>query len=169
MAANTPKPKKAKPAKKAAPKKKVEAKGKAVERTPKETPPAEKKGRGRPPKYTDVEEFKAKVDQYFKDCEENKTLPGIHGLAVALDMTRETILQYEKTDEFSDTIKKAKEKLRLAWESRLSGPAATGAIFWLKNNAGWRDQQDHKNEVTGKDGGPIQLEWTVRFESVKAK
>lgn len=132
------------------PKKKAASRKKAAPEKPdpKEAPTEEKKGRGRPPKYTDGDVFQAKVDQYFKDCEENKTLPGIHGLAVALDMTRETILQYEKLDEFSDTIKKAKEKLRLAWESRLAIPGSTGAIFWLKNNAGWKDQQDVANSGT---------------------
>jgi len=42
-------------------------------------------------------------------------------------------------------------------------PDATSMIFWLKNRqrANWRDKID--TELTGKDGGPIQGNWTVEF------
>jgi hypothetical protein len=42
-------------------------------------------------------------------------------------------------------------------------PDTTACIFWLKNRdkANWRDKIDQ--ELTGKDGGPIQAEVTVKF------
>lgn len=46
----------------------------------------------------------------------------------------------------------------------------TAMIFWLKNRRKhhWRDKQDH--EVTGKDGGPIETNFTVNFvKSVKTQ
>lgn len=37
-------------------------------------------------------------------------------------------------------------------------PDTTACIFWLKNRQkeSWRDKQDH--ELTGKDGGPVEVE-----------
>lgn len=69
----------------------------------------------------------------------------ITGLAVALDTTRETLLDYQDKDEFSDTIKKAKEKIHGYVESRLFDGQAAGPIFNLKNNYGWKDKYDFDN------------------------
>lgn len=80
----------------------------------------------------------------------------ISGLAIALDTNRETLLDYEsgKHDEkagdfegadrrFSDAVKAAKVRVQSDVEERLlSGMPSTGMIFWLKNNAGWRDRQE---------------------------
>jgi hypothetical protein len=46
-------------------------------------------------------------------------------------------------------------------------PDTTAAIFWLKNRepVKWRDKQDH--EITGKNGGPVELE--VRTEELRTK
>lgn len=46
-------------------------------------------------------------------------------------------------------------------------PDTTAAIFWLKNRQRhlWRDKHDH--EMTGQDGGPMQLEQTVTFVPAK--
>src|SRR5690606_9482293 len=61
----------------------------------------------------------------------------VTGLAVALDTTRETLLDYENKPEnaaFSDTIKKAKQRIQQYAEDYLfSGKNPTGAIFNLKN------------------------------------
>lgn len=91
----------------------------------------------------------------------------ITGLARALKTTRETLLDYEsgKYDDrddtdpsgerFSDTIKDAKLRVQQnAEELLMSGMPATGPIFWLKNNAGWRDRQEIDH--TSKDR-PIPL------------
>lgn len=80
----------------------------------------------------------------------------ITGLARALKTSRETLLDYESGkyddkaddvdsagDRFSDVIKDAKLRVQQnAEEFLMSGAPATGAIFWLKNNAGWRDRQE---------------------------
>ena len=96
---------------------------------------------GRPPLYTTVEDVEERIDKYWDACEEVKEFPTITGLAMALDMTTQTLRMYEKEDEFSSTIKKAKQKVEMAWEQRLLQPGS-GPIFWLKNNAGWKDKQE---------------------------
>jgi hypothetical protein len=68
----------------------------------------------------------------------------ITGLAVALDTSRQTLLNYEERDEFFDTIKRAKDKCE-SWveENMLAGKSnPTGSIFSLKNNYGWKDRSE---------------------------
>lgn len=106
--------------------------------------------RGRPKAYTEVEVMQQKIDKYFKECYKNKEPYTVTGLCLALDITRETLSEYSKKDEFSDTIKKAKLKVENYLEKSLitTGPA-TGIIFNLKNNFGWKDKQEieHSGEV----------------------
>lgn len=94
---------------------------------------------GRPPTWTDPTVLKKLVDNYF-DTEKQPTLAG---LACALDVSRSTLYEYDKKDEFSDIIKKAREKVEKIYEKLLvyreSNP--TGVIFALKNMS-WRDKQD---------------------------
>ena len=107
----------------------------------------EKKGkRGRPRKFQSVKELQKKIDAHFVECDEKKKFYTITGLAIALETTRKTLLDYEaKDDEFSDVIKMAKARCEECAENRLFGSQqCTGAIFTLKNNFGWRDVKEEK-------------------------
>lgn len=75
----------------------------------------------------------------------------ITGLALALDTSRETLLDYEDKPIFSDTIKRAKVKIENFAERQLFTTTPTGSIFNLKNNYGWRD----KTEQDIKHGGEV--------------
>lgn len=109
---------------------------------------------GRPPKFKSVEYLQGLIDVYFAslvDEDGKRIAPAtITGLALALDMsTRDTLLDYEKNNpnfkEFSDAIKKAKLRCQNYAENFLfSGQNATGAIFNLKNNYGWKDKREHE-------------------------
>lgn len=75
----------------------------------------------------------------------------ITGLAVFLDTSRRTLINYEnRDDKFFHTIKGAKDKIESFWEMQLLGPHATGPIFNLKNNYEWKDKTEQ--ELTGADG-----------------
>ena len=90
---------------------------------------------GRPKKYTQVELMQQKIDTYFKKCDNEHDPYTVTGLCLALDITRETLSQYLKNSEFSDTIKKAKLKVENYLEKRLiTDTSTTGIIFNLKNN-----------------------------------
>lgn len=107
---------------------------------------------GRPPKYKTPEDMKKVVDEYFATLGDDK--PTVTGLCIALDLTRQGLLEYtDKSDEFSDIIKKAKQKVEHALEQHLYTGQVTGAIFNLKNNFGWKDKTE--KELTGKDGQPL--------------
>ena len=106
---------------------------------------------GRPLKYT-PDELQIAVDDYF--ATEQK--PTIAGLAVHLDMDRQTLYNYRERDEFFDILKRAVNKVEAKYEGRLiyeNNP--TGVIFALKN-MGWKDKTEQDVRV---DGG-VQLVFT---------
>lgn len=98
--------------------------------------------------------MQADVDAYFATCSDDNP-PLISGLAYALDMTTECFRNYGTDDQFSATVKKAKQRVEMSYEKRLSSTAPTGSIFWLKCNSRWQDKQEI--ELTGKDGGPLEM------------
>lgn len=127
---------------------------------------------GRPVKYKTPEEMQHIIDLYFLTCKAKQTedeallnelseedmvivesvddvFPSITGLALALDMTRKGLIDYENKDnpEFGNTIRKAKCRVENAVEQRLFYNNPTGSIFNLKNNFSWKDKTEQ--EVSG--------------------
>jgi hypothetical protein len=117
-----------------------------------------KKKPGRPRKYTDLDLFQKKIDEYFDECDEKKLPYTMGGLGIALNLSREHLLKYEDERQgFSEAIKRARETIQNRVELMLvdGRQNITGAIFWLKNNAGWRDIMGL--EHTGPDGAPLEM------------
>lgn len=103
---------------------------------------------GRPLKYNSVEELQVLIDEYFKECDEKDRPYTTTGLALALDMTRQMLIEYQGREEFQDTIKKAKLKVESYAEQQLfKGGNTAGVIFSLKNNYNWVDKQEIKADV----------------------
>lgn len=114
------------------------------------------KKRGRPKAYTQVEIMQKKIDGYFEECYKNNEPYTITGLCIALDICRDTLSEYMKKDEFSDTIKKAKLKVENYLEKHLiTDSSTTGIIFNLKNNFGWSDKQqvEHSGNINNPFSG----------------
>lgn len=102
--------------------------------------------RGRKMKYTDVELFQKKVDDYFNMCDEKEKPYTMSGLAYYLDLDRKSLLNYSKNEKFFPTIKKAKQKVEMMLEEQLYRLGNnSGVIFNLKNNFGWIDKIDYDN------------------------
>lgn len=82
------------------------------------------------------------------------------GLAVALDMDRQSLYNYAKNEKFFDTIKKARDKIAQSWEEHTFIHGNAGSIFVMKNY-GYTDKQEvaveHSNfdEVLGKFIGKL--------------
>jgi len=124
----------------------------------------EKKPVGRPLKYKTDKELKEAIDKYFKACDNRKkevvAREGVvkivdpepytmSGLAYALGMNRNEILCYGEKEQFSCTVKEARNKVQRDVERRLmEGGSSTGAIFNLKNNFGWVDKTEVESTVT---------------------
>ena len=110
---------------------------------------------GRPPFFETKEELDKKIQEYFDDCDRYDQPFTITGLALHLGFcSRQSLYDYEKKEEFSYSIKRAKAMVENAYEKALStSPSATGAIFALKN-FGWKDKQEHDHTTNGKDITP---------------
>lgn len=104
----------------------------------------EKHAGGRPPKYKTKEEMQEKIDKYFAQCDLDKEPYTVTGLALALELDRKALINYGENEEFSNTLKKAKLKVENWLEKNLiTGQGnATGIIFNLKNNYGYKDKQE---------------------------
>ena len=119
---------------------------------------------GRPRKYTKVTDMQKEIDKYFIDCDDKEEPYTFTGLALALGFYgRQELLNYlnyvdENGDKFSDTIKRARSKVESSIEKGLiSGKYnATGAIFNLKNNFGWKDKQEV--ETSGEHNMNVKIE-----------
>lgn len=148
----------------------------------------EKNPGGRPLKFKSAKELQKKVDEYFESCmDEHWIMDGdgkwhpvldrngeivkvqvkpftISGLAVHLDTSRQTLVNYENRDEFFDAIKRAKSRIENYTEEQLYNSSAknmTGIIFNLKNNYGWVDKQEVDNNLSGN------VEQTVKHDLKK--
>jgi len=114
---------------------------------------------GRRVKYSNPDDMQALIHIYFVDCKKNREAekngwgeppeaitedlyPNVTGLALVLDLTREGLINYEEKDEFSDTVKNAKQRVESYTVQRLFMNNPTGSIFNLKNNFGWKDKTE---------------------------
>ena len=121
---------------------------------------------GRPFKIETVDELQIAIEAYFALCEEQKRPYTMAGLARALDIARNTLLNYEhRSPAFMSAVRKARARVEQWTEEGLWGkyhPA--GPIFSLKNNFGWKDTQEIEHTHTliaiGQPGSalPQQLE-----------
>lgn len=98
----------------------------------------------RPLKFQSVEELQSAIDAYFAglvDADGKQIRPvTITGLALALDTTRQTLMDYQGREEFTDAIVRAKLRCECYAEEQLFvGRNPHGAQFALKN-FGWKDQ-----------------------------
>lgn len=110
---------------------------------------------GRPLKFKTREELEQKIDAYFNETKKEEWT--ITGLALSLDTSRQTLLEYEgevegreeKSKIYADTIKKAKLMVEYSYELDLKKSGRTGTIFALKN-FDWKDKVEQ--ELSNPDG-----------------
>jgi hypothetical protein len=122
---------------------------------------------GRPPMYKSAEEMELKINEYFDSCSEEVEVDEnekknirrssepftITGLALFLGFeSRQSLFDYEKNEEYTYIIKRARLVIENRYEQSLAGQSPTGSIFALKN-MGWKDRQEieHSEKKLGKD------------------
>jgi len=103
---------------------------------------------GRPLKFKTVKDLEKVCDAYFNECKEGSLPVTITGLALAIGSTRQTVMDYQNSDKFTDAIKRYKLRCENYAEIQLFTGQQTGAIFALKNY-GWKDKQEIENTDTG--------------------
>lgn len=106
---------------------------------------------GQPKKFPTPEGLANKALEYFTWCNETKNKITFAGLRVFVGFSRENWSAYKNDyKEYSDTIYTIEQLLEAEWEGKLGWAGSTqGAIFWLKNKAGWKDEvTQHQNVAT---------------------
>lgn len=125
---------------------------------------------GRPKKFNNVSEMEVLIQQYFHKCatrlkpamnkqgypmvsEEGTVIEVISpapihvtGLCEYLEISNETLNQYQEDPEFSESIARAKKRCEsYAVDQLFEGKSGNKADFVLKNNFKWEDRtkQDH--------------------------
>lgn len=65
--------------------------------------------------------------------------------------------EYEETEQIIEKGADGRDKKRIKKVTKVALPDTTAQIFWLKNRKpkDWRDKRE--TEVTGKDGGPVEI------------
>ena len=107
--------------------------------------------RGRPRIIKSVDKLTEDADAYFADCDERNKPFTMAGLAFWLGFTdRHGLNDYERQDEYSATIKRLRLRIEQQRnETLLCRTTFTpGIIFDLKNNHGWKDQQQLEHSGT---------------------
>lgn len=115
---------------------------------------------GRPLKFKTVAELEMAIQAYFDDCDphvikhmeatgfnergqttwaERQIMSAqrpylVTGLALALGLSRQALLEYGEREEFGDTVARAKQRCEAYTEGQLFGPYSNGAKFSLNNN-----------------------------------
>lgn len=132
----------------------------------------EKRRAGQPLLFPSVEELQQKIDEYFASCfrpalnlKTNEILKDaqgkeilaqfkpftISGLAYFLGTNRQTLINYQKTEKYFDTITRAKNRCEVFTEESLfDRNSCNGAKFVLINGYGeWKDKQEieHKGDM----------------------
>lgn len=120
------------------------------------------------------EDLKVEIEAYFDKCDINQvheTKEGkpiyepytVEGLALALNCTHQTLLNYERAEGYEpyfEAIKMA--KLRIQQQKVINGMTGksnpTITIFDLKNNHGYKDKQEVESTV--KDITPPKIQFT---------
>lgn len=96
---------------------------------------------GRPLKFKTPEELEKAITDYFNMCEKKNKPMTYAGLALAIGIDRQTLYNYEKRDEYFDTIKKARDIVGAYVEEQMFIRGTSGVIFYAKNY-GYTDRQE---------------------------
>lgn len=147
---------------------------------------SENKG-GRPPKFKSKKDLQARIERYFLWCEGEPMIdettgkpvvtkggvpvyvgvhpPTIVGLANALDISRQTLLNYQGKKQYEEIITRAKRRVEQYAEERLyDKDGSAGARFNLQNNfRGWKNETEVS--VSTAEGADIMAEIRARMAS----
>ena len=103
------------------------------------------RNKGRPLQYKRATDLQEAVDKYFNTTPKNEWT--VTGLAMALGMTRQRLIEYGNREKYSRIVERAKLMIENGYEIDLKQKGHTGSIFALKA-MGWSDRREL--DVTSK-------------------
>lgn len=106
---------------------------------------------GQPKLYLTPEHLAFKALEFLEWCKQSKNKVTMAGMRVWIDFSRQNWSDYKtKYPEYFDTMNMIESLLEAEWEGKLGWAGSTqGAIFWLKNKSGWKDEvQQNVRQLT---------------------
>lgn len=137
---------------------------------PVSAPPVKEETRGRRPTYNEPKNFAAKVDEYFRDCDEKGIFPDEKGMYVFMDIFEEEIdslvsSDNKNADKYLRVLKRAQYR-RESWLARnmvADNKMSSGCMNALKQeqNGGYRDRAEasktKKVQIILPDGASMDM------------
>lgn len=108
-------------------------------------------------KFDRPEDMEAAIEAYFSNCDDRKVPYTIEGLCAELEITRQTLLNYEKLEgyeAFFDTVKRAKQKVdaNMVEQALLGKYQSAVSIFLMKNNMGYSNDPKPLDSNSSSNG-----------------
>lgn len=103
-------------------------------------------------KFETPEDLKKAIDGYFEYCDKKGKYPCIAKLAYNLGISRQTLYNYEKKEQYSDIITDARNRIIASLEEEAIDPSrknVSGIIFVMKNY-GYSDKQIVEHSLQGE-------------------
>ena len=115
---------------------------------------------GRPKKWETPEDLKEEVIGYFKEVDENGSMPTKAGLCLHLGVIDDTLGYYKEKygEKYSIIVRHAYKAIADAWTQRLAGTVPTGSIFYLKAAFHYKDRVDVTSDDKAVKGNKIIFE-----------
>ncbi len=99
-------------------------------------------------------EWEKNANLYFSNCEENSEPITVTGLAIAVNMSREALMEFLDKKKNKPGVMMVRLKVENAYEKRMIARGNSGDIFAMKN-FGWSDKKDgEENNDT-----EVKVEW----------
>ena len=95
--------------------------------------------------YKTPEDLQEAVDGYFAQQVADEKPFTMAGLAYHLGLSRQGLCDYSHRDDYGAVVVKARQRVEIFLEERLLLANATGPIFNLKNNFGWKDKTEREH------------------------
>ena len=114
---------------------------------------------GRPLKYSTPAALQEAIDRFF----EEERYPTLTGLGYHLELSRSSMFDYRKRDDFSNIMETATQRVEVIYEKKLiygNGKNTSGIIFALKR-MGWKAPVEEETEQS-----TIQDTFTKKIEEV---
>lgn len=107
--------------------------------------------KGRPLSIKSEQELIEKIEAYWEECDLKEKPYTLSGLAYSMGITRQTLYNYSRTDEYGDIVARARARVEVDIEERLcdNKKFTPGLIFCAKNNFDYVDKKEVEQKVEG--------------------
>lgn len=120
---------------------------------------------GRPLKFKTPAVLQKKIKAFFELCASTREIPLVEGLALYLNCSVQTILNYEDKDAYAPIIKKAKLRIQQGvMQNGIQGKSPPMLVaFIAKNHYGYKD--DSSLKLQGDAENPLVTKTEHKFKN----